>query len=112
MATSTLQTTDLRQQSERSQFDQNGLVRHAFPAYRVFIYGYEVTEDVFEVDVNWNIGRAPMTCTVTLSNELDKYLYTLEDLNKIYYGNKNISAASVNFLLGTNGEAIVPRYNN
>jgi len=61
-----------------------GQVRHAFPAFRVFIFGVDVTEDVLDVDVDWNKGRAPNTCTITLANPDDKYVYTTTDLTTIF----------------------------
>lgn len=56
------------------------LVRNAFPAYRVFLYGFEVTEDVTAITVQNHVGKQPNSCTITLLNELDKYLLTVEDM--------------------------------
>ena len=53
--------------------------RHAFPAYRVYVYGINVTEDVLNVDIGYNTGRAPNTCSITLANDLDKYILTTPD---------------------------------
>jgi len=58
--------------------------RHAFPAYRVFIYGVNVTEDVLSVEVSYNVGRAPNTCTITLANELDKYILTTPEFTTLF----------------------------
>ena len=66
-----------------------GQVRHAFPAFRVFIFGTDVTEDVLDVSVSWNLGRAPNTCSITLANPDDKYIFTSTDLRTLY---KNQSA--------------------
>lgn len=63
-----------------------GQVRHAFPAYKVFIFGVEVTEDVLDVEVQYNVGRAPNVCSVTLANELDKYIFTTNDLKNLFGG--------------------------
>lgn len=69
-----------------------GQVRHAFPAFRVFIFGTDVTEDVSEVSVNWNYGRAPNTCSIVLLNADDKYIYTTKDLHTIF-GNDVITSS-------------------
>lgn len=61
-----------------------GQVRHAFPAYRVYIFGADVTEDVLDVDVRYHVGRSPNTCTITLANELDKYICTTSDLTTLF----------------------------
>lgn len=61
-----------------------GQIRHAFPAFRVFIFGTDVTEDVLDVDVDWNKGRAPNACSITLANPDDKYIYTSIDLRTIF----------------------------
>jgi hypothetical protein len=57
-----------------------GQIRNAFPAYRVYIYGKNVTEDVLEVSPRFQIGRSPNTCSITLANNLDKYIFTTDDL--------------------------------
>ena len=69
-------------------------VRHAFPAYRVFIYGVNVTEDVLQAEVRWNYGRAPNTCNITLANDLDKYIFTTKDLKALFKNEKKIVAAA------------------
>ena len=61
-----------------------GQIRHGFPAYRVFIYGIDVTEDVFGVTISVNTGRTPNTCSITLNNKKDKYIYTTDDLTTLY----------------------------
>jgi len=55
-------------------------VRHAFPAYRVFLYGFDVTNDVTAVNIKNHVGNQPNTCSITLINERDKYLLTTEDM--------------------------------
>lgn len=67
-----------------------GQVRHAFPAYRIFIFGIDVTEDVLDVDVNWDVGRAPNTCTFTLANPDDKYIFTSQDLLTLFKDTQDI----------------------
>lgn len=59
------------------EFDQ---VMFGFPAYRVFIFGYEVTEDVVDVTVSWKTGRAPSFATIQLLNLNDRYVYRHSDL--------------------------------
>lgn len=58
-------------------------VQSQFPAYRVFIYGYEVTADVTAVVLNSSDGEYPNTCAITLTSTLDKYLVTVQDLINI-----------------------------
>mgnify|MGYP001581352226 CR=1 FL=1 len=55
-------------------------VRNAFPAYRVFLYGFEITADVIAINIQNNVGKQPNTCAVTLLNERDKYVLTTEDM--------------------------------
>lgn len=96
-----------------------GQIRHAFPAFRVFIFGTDVTEDVTEVSVNWNYGRAPNTCSIALLNADDKYIYTTKDLNLIYGDDFLIRAAkqkekklveafnkNENFLIGSGAHGV------
>jgi hypothetical protein len=71
--------------------DNSLQVRHAFPAYRIFIFGVEVTEDVFDVNIQYNVGRAPNTCTITLGNEFDKYILTTNDFKNIF----NVGAEAI-----------------
>lgn len=69
-----------------------GQVRHAFPAYKVYIFGVDVTEDVLAVEVQYNSGRAPNGCSITLANELDKYIFTTNDL-KALFGTPDVTEA-------------------
>jgi hypothetical protein len=59
------------------------VIRQAFPAYRVFIFGKEVTGDVTSVMNNWHDGPNPSTCTITLLSPEDKYIVTHDDIVKI-----------------------------
>jgi hypothetical protein len=54
--------------------------RNAFPAYRVFLYGFEVTDDVTSINIKNHVGKQPNSCSVSLLNERDKYLMTTEDV--------------------------------
>lgn len=65
---------------------ETGIYRAAFPAYRVFIYGYEITEDVVEVRVNQSGGSAERmagSCSITLLNKFDKYIINHSDMKAI-----------------------------
>lgn len=55
-------------------------VRNAFPAYRVFLFGFEITEDVTSITIQNHIGKAPNTCVISVLNERDKYILTHEDM--------------------------------
>lgn len=60
--------------------------RVAFPSCRVFIYGHEVSNDVISVRVNNSGGsleRRPSTCTITLTNQLNRYTLRLDDILSI-----------------------------
>lgn len=61
-----------------------GQVRNIFPAYRIFIFGIEVTEDVLSNVINWHDGRAPNTAEFVLANKFDKYTITEQDLRLLY----------------------------
>ena len=69
-----------------------GQLRYAFPAYKVYIFGLDVSNDVLDIEINYNTGKAPNTCKLTLANDLDKYVCTTEDLT-ILLGPKVKAAA-------------------
>lgn len=58
-------------------------IRNAFPGYRVFIFGYEVTEDVIDISIQNHDGRAPNTCTVQLVSPNNRYFMTATDIAKM-----------------------------
>lgn len=63
----------------------SGQLRNAFPAYRVFVFGVEVTDDVTACQVNLADDiQAPSTATFTLSNEDNKYRITDDDMHLLY----------------------------
>lgn len=71
----------------------DGVYRAAFPAYRVFIYGKEVTQDVIEVRVNNSGGsleRTPGGCSFTLVNPSDRYIINHSDMMVIAKERSNI----------------------
>jgi hypothetical protein len=55
-------------------------IRLAYPAYKVFIFGVDVSEDVLAVNITSHDGSSPNQCTVSLNNELDKYIMTTNDM--------------------------------
>lgn len=61
-----------------------GQVRYSFPAWRVFVFGVEVTDDVISCNVNWHDGRSPGTAEFVLASELDRYVVTPRDIHAMY----------------------------
>lgn len=66
----------------------NTSVKLAYPKYKVYIYGVEVTQDVISISPNGHDGEAPNQCTITLVNEFDRYILTSNDIIQL---TKNIS---------------------
>lgn len=63
----------------------DGQLRNAYPAFRIFIFGLEVTDDVTRCTVNWSDDdRAPGTAEFVLANKDDKYTVTPGDLKVLY----------------------------
>lgn len=61
--------------------------RAAFPGYRVFIFGHEVTDDVIDVRVSHSGGsaeRSAGTCSFSIVNPNNKYTLTYADM--LYVG--------------------------
>lgn len=88
--------------------------RNAYPKYKVYIYGVEVTEDVTSVTINMHDGAAPNTCQLTLLNEFDKYMITTQDimvLNKLSNVKLNIPWLNQN-LSGPNSSPSAPPNGN
>jgi hypothetical protein len=54
--------------------------RLGFPAYRVFVYGVELSEDVFSVNMTSHDQASPNTCSISLSNEKDQFTVTTGDI--------------------------------
>ena len=76
---------DSKQISDLASIDST--YRAAFPDYKVFIYGKEISSDVMSVRVNQSGGsleRTPSTCQITLANQMEKYTLTHSDM--IYVG--------------------------
>lgn len=65
-------------------FNPNGFTtQYGFPAYRVFIFGQEVTCDVTSVTYNWHDGLEPPTCAITLADKNFRYTITHNDMVQI-----------------------------
>ena len=60
-----------------------GQARHAFPAMRVFILGYEATLDVSSCTLTLSDGREPNTAKITLVNPFDRYITTDLDIQAV-----------------------------
>ena len=55
-----------------------------FPAYRVFIFGFEVTDDCDDIGTNWSCSRAPSFANIQLLNLNDKYIIRRDDMVALY----------------------------
>jgi len=68
---------------QQSVIATDGIYRAAFPAFRVFVFGQEVSGDVAEIRVNHaggSLDRSPGNCAITLVNPLDKYILDHDDM--------------------------------
>lgn len=61
-----------------------GQARSAYPAWRIFVFGLEVTDDVTSCRPNWGDDRAPSTAEFTLANKNDRYVITSTDIGTLY----------------------------
>lgn len=61
-----------------------GQVRYSFPAWKGYIFGVDVTQDMNAENANFNDARAPNTCQIMLASELDRYVITPEDIAALY----------------------------
>ena len=61
-----------------------GQIRHSFPAWRGFVHGMEVSNDMSSCNINWHDGRSPGTAEFVLASELDRYVMTTEDIASVY----------------------------
>lgn len=68
-----------------------GYVRHAFPGYRVFIFGMEVTQDVVAVDTHHHPDQQPNVANIKLLSPQNRYFITDADIIKIAQISKNKS---------------------
>ena len=87
---------DTLQHQQQGVSSQNGIYRAAFPAFRIFIYGQEVSGDVTEVRINQSGGsmdRSPSTCSFSLVNIGDKYILDHSDMVALASGRNNLVAA-------------------
>lgn len=58
--------------------------RNAFPAFKIFVFGLDVTKDVLSCNISYNDGRSPNLAEIQLENKFDKYVITETDILKIY----------------------------
>jgi hypothetical protein len=68
-----------------------GQARHFFPAFRIFIFGQEVSDDVISCRINFNDSRAPSTAEFVLTNQLDRYIVDELDIHALYDSVPNLS---------------------
>lgn len=61
-----------------------GRVRYAFPAWRIFVHGVEVTDDVTTTNANYHDARAPNLTDITLVSPRDRYIVLPEDIHTLY----------------------------
>lgn len=78
-------------------------VRYAFPAYRVFIFGVEVTSDVTGINVTLHDGSSPNSCQIILLNDEDKYIVTTDDIVAM---NPKLKGINIPWLNAKNGGAL------
>lgn len=65
----------------------DGQARNAYPAWRIFIFGQEVTEDVRSCATTWaDNNRAPNTAEFVLTSKFDRYILTETDIAALYSG--------------------------
>lgn len=58
--------------------------RNSYPAWRAYVFGVDITEDVSSMVLNWNDSRAPNSAEIVLGNLNDKYIITKEDIYTLY----------------------------
>ena len=61
-----------------------GEVRSFFPAWRCYIFGVDVTNDLTDCTINYNDQRGPNTAEVTLVSPFDRYIVSDTDVRAIY----------------------------
>ncbi len=61
-----------------------GQVMQGFPSYRVFVFGFEVTEFCDDITSNWTGGRAPSFVTLQLLNLNDRFIVRKDDMTILY----------------------------
>lgn len=72
-------------------------IRLGFPAFRVFIYGLEVTKDVTAISTTFNDASAPNQCQITLNSKFDRYIINSYDIAAL----NGIDASKVKTRWGT-----------
>lgn len=61
-----------------------GQVRVGFPAWRVYVFGVDVTNDVTSITTNTTDERTPSSCEIVLTSPDDRYVITDRDIETIY----------------------------
>lgn len=61
-----------------------GTVRYSFPAFKVFVFGVDVTRYVSQVTTNWHDKRAPSTCSFVLANDGDRFIVRPDEIEALY----------------------------
>lgn len=55
-------------------------VRLAYPRYKIFVYGVDISNDVVSVTANFHDGESPNTCNFTILNKDDRYIINTADM--------------------------------
>lgn len=93
--------------------NRHGIYTAAFPAYKVFIYGQEISQDVVEARVNYaggSVERAAGGCSITLVNPNDKYTLNYVDIREIGRATnalQDITAAEIEDFMDTLNSELV-----
>lgn len=69
--------------------DTDAKYRLGYPAYRVFIFGVEVSDYVQSINTSSHDGASPNQCQISLLNEFDKFVITTNDM---LYINNNVGS--------------------
>ncbi len=54
--------------------------KYAYPKFKVFIFGVDVTVDVTSIKTSSHDGKAPNTCQIQLQNPGDRYIFNTDDI--------------------------------
>lgn len=61
-----------------------GQVKYSFPAWKGYVFGQEISDDITSVTVNWHDDRSPNTAEIVLASEDDRYIATETDIKALY----------------------------
>lgn len=56
--------------------------RYAYPKFKVFIFGIDISVDVLAIKVSSHDGKSPNTCMITLQNPGNRYIITTDDISE------------------------------